>query len=471
MRKINPVDWYQFRKRASKVHPFILDLMYHYLTTPLFTKIYGASPVEQIDILEGDWANASIPVSQINSFGHVVVKKIYQSSKFTTSLIVRAKTAAQKMTRDLKKIGENKNLYEIYSTLVEDYRRFCLFSFPLWIFGERTIYNELEKILKKRKLSNENFNKYLTTLIIPQTSSLAFQEELETMQLVLDFKKERIKNLIDKFGFMIYDYRGPKIKEERDYLGEIKKLSQKTNLKEELKEKKNFYKKLKEQQEALIKKLKLTQKEQNIIYALRDAAILQDMRKYYNSYLNFKTEILFKKMAKILKIPFQLARYILPDEMKKIWQTKGVDKKILQERIKLCVFNIKNGKSEIFIENEVKPFLVLKEEYIKEKDIIKGVVASIGKVVGKVRIVKKKEEINKVKEGEILVTPMTMPDFAPAIKKCVAIVTDEGGITCHAAIVSRELGIPCIIGTKYATSVFKDGDLVEVDANKGIVKK
>lgn len=76
----------------------------------------------------------------------------------------------------------------------------------------------------------------------------------------------------------------------------------------------------------------------------------------------------------------------------------------------------------------------------------------------------------KVKKGDILVSPMTTSAFMPAIKKATAIVTDEGGITCHAAIVSRELNTPCIIGTKIATQVLKDGDIVEVDANKGIVR-
>jgi pyruvate,water dikinase len=62
---------------------------------------------------------------------------------------------------------------------------------------------------------------------------------------------------------------------------------------------------------------------------------------------------------------------------------------------------------------------------------------------------------------------MTSPDFIPILKKVSAIITDEGGITCHAAIVSRELKIPCIVGTKIATKVLKDGDVVEVDAQKG----
>lgn len=64
---------------------------------------------------------------------------------------------------------------------------------------------------------------------------------------------------------------------------------------------------------------------------------------------------------------------------------------------------------------------------------------------------------------------MTIPDFLPAMKKAAAFVTDEGGILCHAAIVARELGKPCIVGTKFATKVFKNGDFVNVDANTGVV--
>jgi len=81
------------------------------------------------------------------------------------------------------------------------------------------------------------------------------------------------------------------------------------------------------------------------------------------------------------------------------------------------------------------------------------------------------KEFNKMNEGDILVTSMTRPEYVPLMWKSSAIVTDEGGITCHAAIVSREMGKPCIIGTNIATKVFKDGDLVEVDADKGIVRK
>jgi len=101
---------------------------------------------------------------------------------------------------------------------------------------------------------------------------------------------------------------------------------------------------------------------------------------------------------------------------------------------------------------------------------VKGSVAYPGKVVGAAKIISTKKDIGKVKEGDILITPMTSPSFLPYMRLAAAFVTDEGGITCHAAIVAREMGKPCIIGTKIATQVFKDGDMVEVDAEKGMVR-
>jgi phosphoenolpyruvate synthase/pyruvate phosphate dikinase len=101
---------------------------------------------------------------------------------------------------------------------------------------------------------------------------------------------------------------------------------------------------------------------------------------------------------------------------------------------------------------------------------LKGVSAMRGIVKGIVRVILDPTNYNDFKDGDILVTSMTRPDFVPIMKKAGAVITNEGGITCHAAIISRELNIPCIIGTKIATKVLKDGDMVEVDADNGIVK-
>jgi len=102
---------------------------------------------------------------------------------------------------------------------------------------------------------------------------------------------------------------------------------------------------------------------------------------------------------------------------------------------------------------------------------INGAIANKGTAKGKVKIIFNRKQLNNFEEGEILVAPMTSPWYVPIMEKAAALITDEGGITCHAAIISREINKPCIIGTKFATKVLKDGDLVEVDANEGIVRK
>ena len=115
----------------------------------------------------------------------------------------------------------------------------------------------------------------------------------------------------------------------------------------------------------------------------------------------------------------------------------------------------------------------IKCESLKSSNVrsVRGTVAFPGITIGKARVIRRKDEITNMKKGEVLISPMTTPDVFPVMPKARAIVTDEGGQLCHAAIVARELKKPCVIGTKIATHVFKDGDRVEVDAIKGIVRK
>ena len=126
---------------------------------------------------------------------------------------------------------------------------------------------------------------------------------------------------------------------------------------------------------------------------------------------------------------------------------------ILQSR---AITTIKERKEEKSVKGDVKILL-------------KGLGASPGIGTGKVRTIDSEREIGKVEEGDILVTTMTTPDMVPAMKRASAIVTDEGGMTCHAAIVSRELGVPAVVGTKDATKILKDGMVVTVDGEKGLV--
>lgn len=125
-----------------------------------------------------------------------------------------------------------------------------------------------------------------------------------------------------------------------------------------------------------------------------------------------------------------------------------------------------------------RPITTLKEKETKMETnnnstklevLVKGLAASPGIATGKVVNIENIDEISRVKEGDILVTVMTNPDMVPAMRKAAAVVTDDGGRTCHAAIVSRELGIPCIVGAKKGSKVLEEGKEVTVDATRGIV--
>lgn len=140
----------------------------------------------------------------------------------------------------------------------------------------------------------------------------------------------------------------------------------------------------------------------------------------------------------------------------------GLDKQtgkllILQARPE-TVWSLKKGPSE------------QKAAFVTERKVLlKGLPASPGVVAGKVHVIPSAEHVSEFQAGEILVTEMTAPDWVPAMKKAKAIVADSGGMTCHAAIVSRELGIPCIVGSKNGTQVLRSGMDVTVDAKRGVV--
>ncbi|MEZ3115603.1 phosphoenolpyruvate synthase [Halobaculum sp. MBLA0147] len=102
--------------------------------------------------------------------------------------------------------------------------------------------------------------------------------------------------------------------------------------------------------------------------------------------------------------------------------------------------------------------------------LVSGLGASPGTVAGEVRIVTKLDQLDKVAEGDVIVTEMTMPDMVPAMKRAAGIVTDEGGMTSHAAIVSRELGVPAVVGTSSATRELTDGETITIDGDKGTVR-
>ncbi len=197
------------------------------------------------------------------------------------------------------------------------------------------------------------------------------------------------------------------------------------------------------------------------------------------------------EMAELAKIAQELV-YFRTLRTDILWELMYLARPILEDVAKkytvpfeslrdYSIFDLVSGNLEFFKYGEVtmiskgEEFALLHESVViveKLGDVkeFKGTPAFKGKVTGPAKIVMKAQEIGKVNEGDILIAPTTAPSYILGMKRAAGFVTDEGGITSHAAIVAREMKKPCIIGTKIGTRVLKDGDLIEVDATNGKVK-
>jgi len=219
------------------------------------------------------------------------------------------------------------------------------------------------------------------------------------------------------------------------------------------------------------KKVKIPKEIAHLVKALQIGIYSRNRMKELSQQIWYYFDFLAERLAKDLKITksdfYQLSHHEVFDSYKN--KKLVVSQAEIKRRHQGFVTGLLDNKLIILTGPKVNQLYKFFND-AKEVKQFSGTVACRGKVSGRAKVVNNLKEFGKFKQGDILVTPMTSPDFVVIMKKAKAIVTDEGGLSCHAAIISRELGVPCIIGTKVATKVIKDDDKIEVDANAGIVK-
>jgi phosphohistidine swiveling domain-containing protein len=223
-----------------------------------------------------------------------------------------------------------------------------------------------------------------------------------------------------------------------------------------------------EEKEALIAELGITGK---LLILLRLSDVMtswHDDRKKMILKCATVIDMYVGELASRTGMPHALLRYLTPDEFTQE-RLRAVTREELEERRKgfIVVYDAQGRRKYSGDAYRTMHATLVKSSSYETIKEIPGLCASVGRAIGKVMICKSMDAIKSFEEGRILVASMTRPEYLPAMKKAAAIVTDEGGVTCHAAIVSRELGKPCLIGTRNASSVLRDGDLVEVKANHG----
>lgn len=410
---------------------------------------------------------------------------------------------------------ENKNFSKLsHKELVKFFEKLIEFQrkshnsgqITTWLIdADRQLFsNYLHDLLKNKiKASGKKINliQAFSLLTTPEKPSFVELESSSSLNIALSIKKNivareiflknnisEIKNKLNKiepslrkkmqahykkYLWLHYNYEGPVL--ELDYFLEIWRLLVKDkNLKNLIKESESKFALIISQRAEIFKKLNFNKKERKLFNIARDIVWLKGWRKdcmYYGSYVLDK---IAKEIGKRLGLSLNQVRLFCDWEVKDALLKNKFSPDELNERYKFSiVYGDSVNRPKIYSGKKAKKFLrdwPLEKQKFKKVDELFGAVAYPGKARGMVKIVETVDDIHKMKKGDILLSETTYPALVPAMKLAGAIVTNVGGLTCHAAIVSRELKIPCVVGTKIATQILKDGDLVEVDANKGIIK-
>jgi len=338
---------------------------------------------------------------------------------------------------------------------------------------------KLERILKKH-FKNE-WNNIFGALIDAVELDDVQKEHLERLKLVdSGITEKKLKNHLSRFPWLVGDYL-----EERKALDFIKRMFRKEKGSYE-KEKTRFSKEkqdLKRKQEEIYNKLGKEKKEAKYLATFLQIQSVERMNtKSYWIGSYYLSRNMWLKIMQVLNLRAEhILKFVAPFEIQELLSNEYKEdiNEIIKLRKKSYAISYEKGSKEVKLLTHKRADKLFKERIKKpslEGNIIKGQTASLGIYKGKVRKVIAgdleilKDSIKKFKKGEVLVTSMTQPNMMVIARRARAIIADEGGITSHAAIISRELKIPCIVGCLKSMQVLKDGDLVEVDAEKGIVK-
>lgn len=458
----------------------------------------------------GDWF---IPMDDIKRITAEMIERAKTDPKLSTDMI-KQWDSDEKLFYDIcskiKKIDisklTDKELFSLYREFSEKAILRCTSSSIIDGFAlgsDEIIAGMILKLLKEKCLDN-NYPEIFSKLTAPIDPSFINEAEVSLLRIALNIedannglKKFIITHLVEesleeiKRYKLIYallekhekeyfwsknNYVHANILDKKHFMKEIKEIFETNfNIAAEIKKITETPSINKEVKKRLIERLQVSPHLKNLLKISEDFTKWQDDRKKATYWYIHYGSILIEEIGKRKGLTLHEMKYITPTEVMLLEKNlvSSEYKEEIRQRIKECAFADYNQEYVCVTGKELeelKKAIIETEDYSKIKEF-KGLCASPGHAKGRVKIIKSATEVDKVEKGDILVAIMTRPDYIAGMKKAAAIVTEEGGVTCHAAIVSRELKIPCVIGTKIATKALKDGMIIEVDATNGIVRK
>lgn len=366
---------------------------------------------------------------------------------------------------------QQKNAVSLFNQWHELYLKF-------WIYGflpEMANWGG-EALLKRKILSQhkDQFFEIFEAITAPEALSFFQVAECELFMIKGILSKSEQEKALQRYQqqyFWLHNsYHGSQILPVSFFRKELNKITSK-KAKEKITEIDRYTHEINQRKQEIINAYKVSKEIQEIGKQLSFSIWWQDLRKKYNLLGHHYIDVFMRYAGKVHGIPFEELCYYTCQEFFDV-MNKG-KKHDVHERFSVFLEHFIEGEGIRYYTGEeaeqlTRPYFTT--DIDKTITQFQGLPVSRGKAKGMVKILHTPKSLEKMKKGNILVAPMTSPDYIVAMRKAVAIITDEGGMTSHAAIVSRELKVPCIVGTRIATKILYDGDIVEVDAESGVIR-
>lgn len=508
-----------FDRKDMYIYPwYISDIT----STKDIGKITGGRTVKKsFIIIENDFLKFYYDVDSSNKIGKYFLEKIIKDKRFFYKVIANIYRYSEELEQFCRRIDgikglsnlSNRELQDIYSEYIKKLSVLRAWGWiPVFVDGMKinflsdAVTRDFKKYLVRIKQVNK-FGDYYSILSSSEKMSEVQQEELGRLNLLLkifarhdakkvitliqknnlelikknysDVARDFVKH-VHQFGWLTYAYSGPVMTIEyffkllKDNL-KVSSIEKQRNLLLE------HYVSVKKEKNIITKKIDLPENLQYFFQVSSELMFMKDYRKgiYQKSYVSM--DRVLQEISRRLDLSIKGVKYLVLSEIVAALSSKKKAEKyreIAVARMKKCCYIAEKGIVKVYEGLECEKVIrkmvpknndSKKDEDAKDNKQLHGMIAYKGKVRGVVKIVLVASDVSKVEEGDILVSSATNPDLIVAMKKAAAFVTDTGGIISHAAIVSRELKKPCIVGTKKATHILKDGMTVEVDADNGFV--
>ncbi|MEK7575436.1 MAG: PEP-utilizing enzyme [Patescibacteria group bacterium] len=476
-----------------KLYPGDCDIWFSDEGSNLFKKIFGIPKgLLLIYTLDDGFEHAYTPVLYFKSLYETIdaiTKKNYKGLEKKLRVLYTLKKRVKKILPTINpnnlSVVSDKDLVKAYTKNRSLAHEITVFDQFGWL-AEEYWTPLMENIITKKcglEKGSAQYHKVIFALTKPEEISTTLEEKRAVLGEALKIKQGKVtlekssEKLSKDFGWMpVFVFGTPWGSDW--YQKELETLLNKEQgaLQIEFDELKNYSKSRNAEVRAIAKEYAISKQDLQIFIDFGLALDARNEAEYVVSLAGFYLMPLYQEISKRLKLPVDDLRKFYETDIVECLEGKASALDVLRAKENIVAFGYDETMTHIirFSPTEARAFFQHMEKTVQNaqgQNEHKGVCASTGKATGIARIVHSPNENSKVLEGNILITHATTVDYLPAMKKAAAIITEVGGLTCHAAVVSREFKIPCVVALKNAMTNFKDGDKIEVDADKGLVRK